>query len=74
MATSQENIIIRDGNYGGEIRKRRDGSYEATMLYNMNSPTRDHMNGDLYDLKIYMTENMARRCIERYINNQKGTE
>lgn len=68
---ANEKIIIRDGNYGGEIRKRRDGSFEATMLYNMNSPTRDHMNGDLYDIIIYASEKMARRRINRYIENQK---
>lgn len=66
-----ETIIIRSGNYGGEIRQRRDGSFEATLLYNMHNPTRGHMNGDLYDLIVYKSENMARRRIHRYIENQK---
>ena len=62
---------IRDGNYGGTIRKRRDGRFDTTFLYNMKQPTNDYSNGDVYDMKTYVCEKTAEKKVREYIAWQK---
>lgn len=61
---------IQNGNYGGTIRQQNDGEFIVFFLYNMLNPTRDHTDGDIWDMKYYKTEKTAINKLTKWIEAQ----